>query len=279
MNWKERQRWKATLKKNYDYLSNIPHKGWVWEFARRTKEYKEAIDYFAAQERLGDSDEEREGYFLHIDEIMNLGLSFTEVDPEFKDERFVINRFQDDKLHVWVHLHYRVPYSALTAGELKTFLNPPFQVVVGKEEIEDGFTAHSLNRGEFTVLKHPEFPLPDGVVDYGSLVSRLLACPWEHYTVFVGISKKAGEQDLRDLVKAVRPYLQGKRIKRRDDKWKLYLIVYDLHEKERLTFDDISDILQETYGGNQTERDVERHYKEAATLIDKKKYKKYLMIS
>ncbi len=268
------------LQKNYDYLSNLPQDGWIWEFVRRTKEYKEAIDFFVSHEEIEASGEERDEYFLYLEEIMNMGLAFTEVGPEFRNEHFVINRFDDAGKHfIWVHLHYRVPYSALTAGELKTHLNPPFQVVVGQERIKGGFTAHSLNRGEFTVLKHPEFPLPDGVVDYGSLVSRLLACPWEHYTVFVGISKKAGEQDLRDLVKAVRPYLQGKRIKRRDDKWKLYLIVYDLHEKERLTFDDISDILQETYGGNQTERDVERHYKEATTLIDKKKYKKYLMIS
>jgi hypothetical protein len=117
-------------------------------------------------------------------------------------------------------------------------------------------------------------------------------------TIFVAISKSAKKKDIMDQIEIiVDKFVRRTNVKIRDDKWKYYLIVYDLREKGSLTFDSIANILTSAYPKTEknrikngkkekinassenlfTEKNIENFWKTALTLINGK-YKEYLQI-
>ena len=68
----------------------------------------------------------------------------------------------------------------------------------------------------------------------------------------------------------------------RTDKWKRYIIVYDLHKAEKLTDSAIAEILGDIFpkegSKSHAENALQRDYSEAVKLIEKSGYKQYLYL-
>lgn len=87
-------------------------------------------------------------------------------------------------------------------------------------------------------------------------------------------SKEEIEKNLEDILKT---YKKRRTSSQRLDKWKYYIIVYDLRKKQ-MTFKEIADILSTAYPDNKNlfdERNVEGYYDKACKLISGE-YKKYI---
>jgi hypothetical protein len=99
-------------------------------------------------------------------------------------------------------------------------------------------------------------------------------------SVYVRISKKANERDLKKLLNDVKQYLSEEKHRVRDKEWKYYLIVYDLKKQRDYAYNYIADILNSAFPKKQgqvyDENDIKRHRKRATALIDKGNYREYL---
>jgi hypothetical protein len=105
-------------------------------------------------------------------------------------------------------------------------------------------------------------------------------------TIYIGISKRASIKEIEKiLMPEIKKRVVGKRI--RTDKWKYYLIAYDLR-KENYNYSEISEIMYQSYSFNEDNerqkkvnnvdydvRTVENYYKNALALIAGG-YKKYI---
>lgn len=109
--------------------------------------------------------------------------------------------------------------------------------------------------------------------------------------VYIAVSRKAGYESLKkDLMHVLKNSLmKDKKHALRDDKWKFYIIVWDLREEygNTVSYSDISDILSEAYpsvprkkgpawAGLFDARNCENYYENASALI-RGGYKKYLL--
>jgi len=120
--------------------------------------------------------------------------------------------------------------------------------------------------------------------------------PSPENTIYVGISKKARIRDIKNYLLPIlsKSWLNPDKPKIRTDKWKYYLIVYDLKEKyPDVSYEDIANILSEAYPDIKikkgkaikkvegsdffTIKNCENFYKSALALINGD-YKKYLYL-
>jgi len=93
---------------------------------------------------------------------------------------------------------------------------------------------------------------------------------------------KVGKKEaiMSQLESIVDKYVKPSKTKIRTDKWKYYLIVYDL-KKQGLRYPEISLILMDTYPNEKRlldEKNIENYWKQAHFLIDESEYKKYLQV-
>lgn len=106
-------------------------------------------------------------------------------------------------------------------------------------------------------------------------------------TLYIGISTEAKIDDIRRELEAIlKEYIKTKKARIRDDKWKYYLITYDLKSTyPNLSYDDISDQLVDAYpyirakeGSDYFDaKNCENFYKSACDLINGE-YRKYLYL-
>lgn len=277
---------------DYDYVDDMPVEGWIWEFARRSKEYKQYWGKYKHLVTLEKMDlltlleaEEKESPF---------GANFMFWDPtdkwsdEYKDFFFAKGASKCSPVEVinlmWCAIHDSKKITELRISKGKTHKITSMPNI---EKIRHADIHSSYDEEGMRILSYYPYY-------YGSLhpLQRLIPkLKNENYLMaLIDISAPAS---IDDILKTLRPQLAQWRKKLnlpkiRDAKtskgknrliknariWKSYLIVYDLIG-EGMSYEAASNLLSgydEDYGSEKT---IGRHYKAAEKMINGG-YKKYL---
>lgn len=289
------------IREEYAYMDDMPLKGWIWEFVRRGQVYQ---DRFKAFEDIAtrcrtmhprnaeiDRYEYNELFFQEPDfwkafeDLIGAGVLWpiiaqskldadlfftycgTEVDdgdgfprPSRKFCDF------DDNLKPIV---YRKPAYYSTGDAMFQHAKADILFLLKKIffELEEARTEHlsrksltdNMDRWIYRTLNLFEYRFGKGIV----------------ITVDTLKGKEEIKAELNSIIDEVVP--QSK-TKRRNDKWKYYLIVYDL-KLQGFRYPEISQILLESFSDEKTLFDVkniENYWKHAHSLIDHSEYKNYL---
>lgn len=298
---------------DYDYMDDMPLKGWMWEFIRRSTEYRDVIKVKDAEifEKIAED----------ICEIEILSV----ITPKDKNKKHLIDYYSkyysniregrdsciiendgSGNLKFMEKIFMGVPFPKYKYIDFPDNLKPlikrmkniitckPFEKL--KEEI-NGYIDMSKAMSKVVPKSNPDdfykmlIKLKTGGKDESFVILKFLS-PTRNPedTVYIGISRTAKIKDIeKELLPKIRKYLKSKPTKTRDDKWKYYLIAYDLKkEYPNLTYDEIADKLVEAYPfitiKNKkvdspeyfTARNCENLYKSALELIEGS-YKKYLI--
>jgi len=256
---------------NYAYMDDIPLAGWMWEFIRRSSDY---IKKYQAIKGLTSS------FSLSSKIIKRRLCEFEQILPDF-----------DNPL-----------YSELKALESECFIKP--------EIISEGFPDFR-NYLALRVKDRPEYVgIPDPAIRYSGFIKlkpfihgattvlmqkfdtdvedkNLL--PWLkgliHYrlenTLFLSVSRGANLKDVKkDVSKIIKENIQPKKRKKRNSKWKYYLIAYDLREQNKIRYSEITNVMMNFFPENKKlldEKNVENYHNNALLLIHGQ-FKKYLNI-
>jgi hypothetical protein len=294
MKLKPTERSSSTVRERYGYLNDdLPDEVWIWEFARRTNEYRQAFDHFKSLEGTVFEAPPRnpaEGkFFSFLGAAYDAGIQSTGVGEEFESDHHAKVTFWwaiEGHERCLVHLafpDYHYPFKAFTGTDKEQQISVrqwrPYKVAVGMGKTEGLECALDPETGKRLLIDPFRRPFRKGTSDYDAFVETYLSdCVRMEDTIFVGISKDAKDSDLEALLKVVRSHLRPSRVRNHKNKWKYYLIAYDL-DQEGKELKDIADLLNSTYGEVAAdERDVKRYRKEALDLIVGRKYLKYLRI-
>lgn len=257
------------IRKKYEYMDKMPPEGWLWEVIRRSPAYREKIKILAeTKDSIA-----RKGI---VDEIKGLGVHITFIDPgqwshEKGDYLIAPLRFEPRRAAI-------IPLPDTVYEKLDPKLPPvnfdPVNFLSGayvdeQLEIADKKEAWSLlpsvDPSEFWVL--------------GALTPTNVAD-----TLYFGVSRTALKKTIIERISRlldehnVRRY----RSRMRTDKWKRYIIVYDLHKAEKLPYSAIAEILGDVFpkegGKSHAGNALQRDYAEAIKLIEKGGYRQCLCL-
>lgn len=301
------------IRKEYAYMGEIPLEGWVWEFVRRTPEY---ISMFKEMKEIAPVYKRNSMAFPHnyqvnprvfelLEKITETGLYLCPTDPyewsEEEDRFLVIPLRRDDSQMFCIALpHFNAKCSEIYE-RINLFLdiNPvkflPYKILFFFTKsfknivTSSGQDPFALKKTEESVTSSVQDPL------------ILLSPTTPNDTLYFGVSKTAKKEIIMKHISAyLDAYLEPPKKRVRTDKWKHYLIAYDLKKHNNYDYPQIADVLSEAYpdgldieeatkeretqkigknivsGGHFTERNCENFYKEALELIDGG-YKKHLL--
>lgn len=259
---------------DYSYLDNIPFAGWMWEFIRRSPEYRKKYDDIK-----------------NTSEIAHLLT-------KEKRRMFVYEQtFSRGKNHL---------YSKLTNLEKDNFVRP--LIVFDADEDSEHFLLLGIEQRPSTFVGIPKptskycdflekrsfvqgakavlwFTFSDDIEKLSREVLAYYLKSITHLnsenTLYIGISLGANPKDVQEELNIVLDKnIKSKKRKPRMDKWKYYLMIYDA-VKNGLKMSKISEILSSyiedldeaaKFG---SERKIRLHYSRAESLI-RGEYKKYL---
>jgi predicted RNA binding protein YcfA (HicA-like mRNA interferase family) len=255
------------IRKKYEYMDKMPPEGWLWEVIRRSPIYRVKMKMLAetkdntARKRI-------------VDEIKGLGVNITFIDPQLwrhegGDYLIAPLRFEVRRAAViplpdtaYEKLDPKLPLVSLNPVN---FLSGTY--VDEQLEIADKKEAWNL-------LPSAD---PSGFWILGALTPTNAAD-----TLYFGVSRIAPKTA---IIERISKLLDEHNVRRshsrmRTDKWKRYVIVYDLHKAERLTYSTIAEILDDICpkegSKSHAENALQRDYSEAVKLIEKDGYKQYL---
>ena len=238
------------VRDEYAYMDSMPLEGWFWEIIRRGSEYKK----YYQDLWHGDWGPENEDEFRSLGEkIEKLGLGplgdlFDQPKPE--------TRYCD--LDDW----QRPPVHCKT---VLTFSSHDFfiEMICSSDEsgkVDEEEVYYRLNRLFETYA-------------IGSTTD----------TLYLAVSKNAPIKQIEEEIgEILKTHVHSRKTKlRASDKWKFYLIAYDL-KQQSFSFGQIAVILSEAYPTPKNEpydeRTIQNYYKNALSLIDGE-YKKYLFLA
>lgn len=278
---------------DYSFMDKLNMNGWFWEIIRRSTEYKAKFNEFKLLAQQQESSGE-----IAIGElcrsIVKCALVDIEVGLEVNYQISDVDEW-DDSLYLSAHLcdpisenrdYWAIPNPEIKYSEFEDCHKP----VIGRRKIK--FMPYDLIIG---LEKSGE--MAGHVRTYHDLLCAMSPDPIHpEETLYFGISKKTRPKDMDG---EVIPYLRmviekfgtaPDRTKIRDDRWKYYLIIYDLKQNNslgRLSYEDIAYVMCNAYKkvriGKRTrmsadyfdKRNCENFYKGALALINGD-YRKYL---
>ncbi|MFC1549468.1 hypothetical protein ACFL4R_01195 [Nitrospirota bacterium] len=97
-------------------------------------------------------------------------------------------------------------------------------------------------------------------------------------TLLLAVNLKRSKKDIKDKIDEILDNYIPKQSRKRDEKWKQYIITYDLKEKYKLSFNEIADLFLIKFPDDEKQyelKNIRNNYKEAVKLI-KGGYKKYI---
>lgn len=266
---------------DYDYMDKMPLEGWFWEIIRRTEAYR--LKYKELANAIQMKNISKANTLLN--EIYRIGIfSHRSIHPHGKkkyEKYFFLYRFSK---------HWR-SYHCLPKPEIKynIFLN------IGWTPIINGLSPIiCLNVDNFEDLKESLFRSYVNEIDFLKAIYR--KCTPDEDNLCVFIKTTANIKDIkRDLLPKIKGYLKPKKIRIRTDKWKYYLIAYDLKDRyPQIEYENMPDLFLKAYpyieipklkdgkvekirtesANYFTPKNCEYFYKSALALI-KGEYKKY----
>ena len=291
--------------KEYAYLDNLDElNGWAWEFLRRTQEYKDFCEKAKTVKIAFEDNKANDNEVCQTSRLTLFLEGFNFFDGEIpfdiyytfnttgllelkKDERpgFIsIHRYVKDKpiWETWMIPRYDTPYNRFNDFEgnkpkLKGAF--PFKLLSHKQRglVDVSETEKSTELYSPAIDQLELDNLPPGSMKFTLIIK----------------SKEIKSRDIEiDLVSQIKKQIQhekalqeatahepgaNKKPRPRSDKWKYYLITYDLIEIVKLDIDRILKIF------NQFPRkikmdpyDLDHYHSKGMKLIEKGKYKEYL---
>lgn len=268
------------IKIDYSYMiDEMPLDGWMWEFIRRTKQYKALIEEIQQNEKDGKSN------WSLLKNLKHIGVRGSFAIPPPDDDLYqTIVTYPDDNNTSLCIPKNDVKYSAFSVRFPSILGIDP----VGYRTFDDLSLYYryviegAIEAAEWKRKKGP-FSLK-GILEIipNRLLEDMAPCSLED-TIFIAISTKAQKTDvMEELEDIVDQYVKPPKIKSRKDKWKYYIIVYDLMENVRLENSTIAKIFDKMFpksgGMKYSKTEIDRWYSQAVLHIDKGRYKDYLLI-
>jgi hypothetical protein len=295
------------IREEYEYMDNMPLEGWAWEFIRRSVRFRSAFqtittvysrypssqfpepwpeDFKKAHDYIDSMIEVRWGALMSVHDphwfpcsVGRFGKTacrFVHLYPDpnvrYCDFANYCNRKDGKRYHFADRIPIRAAY--------------PFKIV--EHSTLEWNISSNLDRFKAGIKEEKRSSATDELDKMAELVRLFCLEPLKisesGNTVCIAISKKARMEDIKtELLGALAAFLNKRKPRIRDQKWKLYLIVYDLKSKhEGASYEELADKLQEICPHDDPSkvwdgRTVENHYKQALHLINGE-YKKYLYI-
>lgn len=246
---------------DYDYMDVMPLEGWFWEIIRKSQDYKNAYNKINDY-GLGDI-QEHISAFIHQTRILPTVISFKAKPNLSKRREYLFKRYK--------HIFFFAQFSTITNFRTKKEY---------KEFVFLGIPAPDFKYSDFPSDYKPKLWGCSPIVcksndPYLKLLINQMPIDNMLFAILpLTISSTYIE---RGLLPSIRNYLQPRKIRIRTDKWKDYLIVYDL-KKEHLTYKEIADSIINVSPEKKRlfdEKNIENYYKNALELINGG-YKKYL---
>lgn len=242
---------------DYDYMDDMPLEGWIWEIIRRSETYNREYEKLEKTVKSKKGIAEALGIFQEEAEKMGIDIPY-----RFHFEKNFKKANQDYFLNI--ELNELDATIAIPKPQCK-YINLDERISI---------------KGTSPVIVIPHEGLikdsSEGVLDEDLLNYLAVSTPED--TIYVGISRSAKVEDIeKHLLPLLRKYLKSAKPRIRDDKWKYYLICYDLRN-QGLSYKEIADILSNDYPDNENlfaERNIENYYSAALKLIQSD-YKEYL---
>jgi len=292
------------IREEYAYMRvDMPLGGWIWEFIRRSDKYRvfhnRALELRSAfmnsthvvkdtWDRMAEFLSEGLEYFEPEFPFNFLTIDHSEATPSKQMKQVDDNLLQEGYVTIWIlniadrewnHISIRNPdkkYSEFHSGSPRLRGTLPYRLLDKR--------AHRLF-------------IPEGITGmFKSPISRKEPDDADIDAIRIAISNRIQSKDIDSiLLKALREELTDplnfplKPTKKRDDKWKYYLIIYDLRKQhgESIGHRELSDILFTAYpeiaAGEKVQADdetrkgkiAENYYNAALKLINGE-YRKYL---
>ncbi len=258
---------------DYDYMDNMPLEGWMWEFIRRNPVYRNLFS------DLAEHDNNVIKIVGEVNDPNSIVLMERKVFFTIKEIREECNILPVSGTEEELHPHDFQLITFTVNNELKTFWGFPNPHI--KYNHFDTFTPIIRGASPLISYKVEEQKLKQNGANYCfKIITNILPPITVEDTIYIGISLSAKKEDiLQKLQHIIEKNVTSKDIKVRTDKWKYYLITFDLYTvKEKYT--EISDILSIAYPENERlfdEKNIENYYKSALELITGG-YKKYLYL-
>lgn len=242
---------------DYEYMDDMPIEGWIWEFIRRSEEYK--IAYNARREKYGKYEKFKDFAEL-LEQCEDSFFKSHSIKPYYSEDykekwspgkRFIYSGVS--KIHPLKVMNLK--YGTNTKKELldknEAFFNDPLIVLTGH-------TAHSNT--ENIVMALIDISTPQSVDEIlQSLKKELLI--WRKALKLSTRSAKTMKKNTNKLIKNALI-------------WKSYLIVYDLIAPGK-SLEEVSEVLSLSDDFYSDVKNVENHYKSALALISGG-YRKYM---
>lgn len=311
----------------YAYLDGMPFEGWLWEIIRRSREYQTKFDEYVKElnkwihSGLFDKNKKK---FTQTErknienQLALLHRMMDEVEAKIgvADEAFMTSQPGLGKKILDLFDHYaftviptRFPakeylqiakkknliksYSknittlgkmiawgrGIPVPQIKYYQFAKTLYPVIRTDFMRCYTFDQINKD----IDHPIF----GKIDLTPL--DMLSPTKPEDTVYIGISKKTNIKDLEKiLIPEIKKHLVAAKSRIRVDKWKYYLIVYDM-KQEGLSYSEISELMYQAYACDDKAnskltdnafdvRTIENYHKNALALLAGG-FKKYMQVS
>jgi hypothetical protein len=282
--------------KEYAYLDKLDElNGWAWECLRRSKEYRdfndqaESVKLIFEDKHAGENKAHLNTFWELFNEYTNFfesGFPFVPLYAEVEHELsflkkieapgFIsIHKFKEGgQWETWMIPRYNRPYNLFNEfdGKPKIKGSSPFKLL---PHIPGGLDKN-LKKIKDWALRIELMDLPIGTLGFNLIISNKARMRDIEADLVSEIKRQIyREQHLQEL--AAPDTDKKKKLRNRGDKWKYYLIAYDLRESKKLDPDKIVKIFNSFPGKTGYIRnDIDRYYSEGIQLIEKGKYKEYL---
>lgn len=279
------------IREQYDYMDNMPSEGWFWEIIRRNPDYISDYNYLKEYAAKFDSDGyiiEESDINLSDDEFIKIGEKAAQCHNRISDTGLLGIYPRENNNYV----SNQYIFLTLPAGPYNYLPNPNVKYSDFPHDVKPrikGLTPIEVFTLETFMGNNRKYR-------YDNAFRETVLIRMED-KICVTISPSAQIKDIEDnLIRTIKQHLKPRKIKNRDDKWKYYLIEYDLTKQDKtLSYSNLADIMCNTYPVMEqnkvskgqrkkkpveskdyfTEQNCKNHYKAALALINGD-YKEFL---
>lgn len=277
----------AIKRADYDYMDTMSMDGWFWEIIRRNKNY---IKYFGEIEALGNQ-------LMHIKKkTKNTEATLNQITDKF------LEAYRELRVELWNDINIRDfnKLSQDTFLAIPSFFGRKHRILPRPDaKYRDIKSYLPKIRGSSIPIKiysydelikeigrYSEYPFKKAWVKssapYIAILQALTPASLED-SLYIGIPLTVKMERLeKELIPAIRKHVRQKKNRvRATDKWKFYLIAYDL-KFNGYRYRAIADALVTAYSYEELSKEFEvkgaENYCKAASALINGGYKKYLYI-
>jgi len=270
------------IEEEYAYMDDIPLHGWLWEFHRRSPNYIKSYEEW----KKVCSEEDRNGTKGTFKALRMPDKLLAAIYTPGKMDRLL----PPNEDH-WLARYLPEPdvkYCDFPGNNTPLFGTSFIETtevndLKGKvTPVREGYALRIITQVLDNYEDNPR-QMEDAV---RSLLDEFLYCALEtmaptfpENTLFVGVSRTGKKDEIKKQLRSiVNNKVSSIKTKNRPEKWKYYLVTYDLKKRE---YSDsvISEILSKAFPGFKSlfdERNINNYWNQALALIDGKGYQKFL---